>query len=213
MRLARAGLTAVMLALTLILAACSYAASNSHTQVNAPKSATSTAAPIPHLNWRQVTMPIDISHGGVSMAMSPVNGRDAWICGDGAAAGQFIIWRTQDAGATWQQVSTLSPVAPQPTALSTACNVIPDQNLATSLAVWLPTGNPSAPGPTSSALAYYSSDSGVTWTQMPQNWWINQLATSGATTYALVNDLGHQGNVNVFASSDHFNTWRSVNPT
>jgi hypothetical protein len=90
--------------------------------------------------------------------------------------------------------------------------LIPDQNLATSVAIWLPTGNPSAPGPTSSALAYLSSDGGVSWTQTAQNWWINQIATSGDTTYALVDDFAHQGNVNLFASSDHFGAWRSVNP-
>jgi hypothetical protein len=52
----------------------------------------------------------------------------------------------------------------------------------------------------------------MNWTHAPQNWWIDQVATSGDTTYALVNDLAHQSNVNLFASSDHFNTWRSVNP-
>ncbi|HEX2348231.1 MAG TPA: hypothetical protein VHI51_07335 [Ktedonobacterales bacterium] len=103
-------------------------------------------------------------------------------------------------------------MAPPPTTTSTACSLIPDQNLATSVAIWLPTGNPSAPGPTSSALAYLSSDGGVSWTQTAQNWWINQIATSGDTTYALVDDFAHQGNVNLFASSDHFGAWRSVNP-
>jgi hypothetical protein len=107
MRLARGGVPLTMLALTLILAACSGAASSPHALANAPKSATPTAAPIPHLNWRKIPLPIDLTHGGVSMSVSPVNGRDAWICGDGAAAGQFIIWRTQDAGATWKQVSSL----------------------------------------------------------------------------------------------------------
>lgn len=213
MRLPRAGLTTLALALALLLSACGGGKTNGALQRSSAPKATPTVA-IPQLSWRKITTPIDLTHGGVSMGVSPVNGRDAWICGDGASAGQFLIWRTQDAGATWSQVSSLSPVAPPPTAVSTACSVIPDQNVATSVAIWLPTANPSAtPGPTSSALAYYSSDGGITWTQMPHNWWIDQVATSGATTYALVNDLGHQSDVNVFASSDRFTTWRAVNPT
>jgi hypothetical protein len=32
---------------------------------------------IPTLNWRKITTPIDLSHGGVSLAVSPVNGREA----------------------------------------------------------------------------------------------------------------------------------------
>lgn len=209
----RAGLIAPLVALTLLLSACGAGAgSGSRAQNAAQKIATPTATtPIPALNWRKITTPIDLSHGGVSMAVSPVNGREAWACGPGAS-GKFPIWRTQDAGATWRQISVITTVAPPPTATSTGCSVIPDQNLATSVAVWVPTGDASAPGPTSSALAYFSSDGGVTWTQTAQNWWINQIATSGGTTYALVDDFGRQGNVNLFASSDHFATWRSVNP-
>ena len=209
----RAGLIAPLVALTLLLGACGAGAgSGSRAQNAAQKVATPTAtATIPTLNWRKITTPIDISHGGVSLEVSPVSGREAWVCGPGKA-GQFLIWRTQDAGASWKQISAITAVAPPPNATSTACSMVSDQNFATSVAIWLPTGNPSAPGPTSSALAYFSSDGGVTWTQSPQNWWIDQIATSGGVTYALVNDFGRQGNVNVFASSDHFATWRSVNP-
>lgn len=212
----RAGLTAAVVALTLLLTACAAGAGSGSGAQNAAQQfatpmATATAAPIQPLSWRKISTPIDLSHGGVSMGVSPVNGRDAWICGSGKA-GQFLIWRTQDAGATWSQISALTPVAPPPTVTSTACSVVPDQNLATSVAIWLPTGDPSVPGPTSSALAYYSSDGGANWAPMPHNWWIDQIATSGVTTYALVNDLGNQGNINLFASSDHFATWRSVNP-
>ena len=214
-RFPRAGLLAAMVALILLLSACGAGAgSGSRAQNAVQKIATpmaTAAAPVPSLNWRKISTPIDLSHGGVSLGVSPVNGRDAWICGPGKA-GQFLIWRTQDAGATWNQISALTPVTPPPTVASSGCNVIADQNLATSVAVWYPATNPSAPGPTSSAVAYYSSDGGMTWRQMGQNWWIDQIATSGATTYALVNDLGNQSNINVFASSDHFATWRSVNP-
>jgi hypothetical protein len=207
-RLARAGLTTVMVALTLILAACSGAASNSHPQASAPKSVTSTAVSIPHLNWRHITTPIDISHGGVSMEASPVNGRNAWICG-AAKNGQVPIYRTQDAGATWVQISTLALAASQQFG---GCSVIPDQNVANGVAVWIPLSDPNNPGPASRAVDYYSADGGANWTTLPQNWWINQVITSGGVTYALVNDLGYQSEVNVFASSDHLTTWRSINP-
>jgi photosystem II stability/assembly factor-like uncharacterized protein len=49
---------------------------------------------------------------------------------------------------------------------------------------------------------------------MPQNWWINQVATSGDVTYALVIDLAHDaGASQLYASSDHLATWHAINPT
>ncbi len=207
-RLSRAGLMMVGMALTLSLAACGGAASSPHTQTNAPKPPTPTAVLIPHLNWRQITTPIDLSHGGVSMEVSPVNGRNAWICGAGSH-GQVPIYRSQDAGATWVQISTLALPASQPFG---GCSVIPDQNAANGVAVWFPMSDPNNPGPPTRAIEYYSADGGANWATLPQNWWINQVATSGGVTYALVNDLGHQSDVNVFASADHLTTWRSINP-
>jgi hypothetical protein len=208
MRLAHVGLTMSLLALTFMLAACGGAASSPHTQANAPKFATPTVAPVPHLNWRQISTPIDLTHGGVSMEVSPVNGRNAWICG-AAKNGQVPIYRTQDAGATWVQISALALAAPQQFG---GCSVIPDQNAANGVAVWFPMSDPNNPGPPTRAIEYYSADGGANWTALPQNWWINQVATSGGVTYTLVNDLGHQSDVNVFASPDHLTTWRSINP-
>ncbi len=212
MRLARPGLTIVVLALTLMLAACGGAASSPKALANATPTAlaTPTAAPVPHLNWRTVTTPIDLSHGGVSMDSSPVNGRNAWICG-ADSNGRFPIYRTQDAGATWVQISTLAPAAPQP---FDGCSVSPDENAANGVAVWFPTSDPSQPGPASGAAAYYSADGGADWTALPQNWWIQQVATSAAVTYALVNDLAHDaGASELYASSDNLATWHAINPT
>lgn len=212
MRLLRAGLAIVVLALTLILAACDSAtANNSHGQVIATVTPTVV---IPHLDWRKVTTPVDLSHGGASMDVSPVNGRNAWICAPASASGsgRFAIWRTQDAGAKWRQISALAPVAPQPIS---GCSVNADQNAATGVVVWFVTANPNSPGPSSEgALAYYSADGGADWTAMPQNWWIKQIATSGGVTYALVTDLAHDASGSaMYASSDNLQTWHAINPT
>jgi hypothetical protein len=49
---------------------------------------------------------------------------------------------------------------------------------------------------------------------LPQNWAINQVATSGDVTYALVTDLAHNaGASELEASSDHLATWHAINPT
>lgn len=210
MRFPRTGLAMMVVTLTLLLTACGGSGANSARAQSATLPSPTPKATLPPLNWRKLTVPIDLTHGGVSLSVSPVNGRDAWICGHGSA-GHFLIWRTQDAGATWNQISSLLPVAPQPNVVG-GCSVIPDQNLASSLAIWFQTNDPNTPGAEGGALDYYSSDGGLSWTRAPQNWWIDQVATSGDTTYALVNDLAHQSNVNLFASSDHFNTWSSVNP-
>ena len=158
MRFARAGLTLVVVALTAILAACGGAASSPRTQANAPKALTPTVAPLPHLNWRQISTPIDLTHGGVSMEVSPVNGRNAWICGAGNN-GQVPIYRTQDAGATWAQISTLALPSSQPFG---GCSVVPDQNAANGVAVWFPLSDSNNPGPPTRAIDYYSADGGRT---------------------------------------------------
>jgi predicted small secreted protein len=78
-RFPRAGVIAPLVALTLLLSACGAGAgSGSGAQNAAQKVATPTATvAIPTLNWRKITTPIDLSHGGVSLAVSPVNGREA----------------------------------------------------------------------------------------------------------------------------------------
>lgn len=214
MRLWRAGAALVVMTLTLVLSACGSVTARATTSApRAQASATQTPAltTAPTLSWRKVTMPIqDDGHSGIAMNVSPVNGRVAWICAP-ASGGRYTIWRTQDAGMTWRQMTALTPAAPPQ---ATTCSVVPDQNLATGVVAYFITGNPITPGGPQSALAYYSSDGGASWTEMPRDWWVQEVATSGDVTYALSLDLAHGGGNSVlYASFDHLQTWQPINPT
>lgn len=107
--------------LALALSGCGAAA---HATGPAAPRATATATPLPQLAWTPVKLPAGFSGDGANLAISPVEGHDAWVCQPTSAI-TYAIWKTTDAGATWSQTGHFSFTAP----LSGAwCDLTADQN-------------------------------------------------------------------------------------
>jgi len=196
-------------ALTLILSACGATTVNSGQKqaISAPRTPTAMPTP-PHLSWRAVTLPAkgnanDVANG-VATAVSPVNGRHAWVCAssDGAT---FLIWFTKDAAATWQMVSVLtSPAA------GASCSLTADQGDSNAIAANFAWGTANASGGgTQGSQSYYSTDDGAHWTAMRPELWIAQVITVGSSTYASLLDTSAQADGFV-VSADRLASWHGI---
>lgn len=200
-RFLHAGLMSLLL--TLALAGCGGGA---HEQPNALK----TTAPI--LNWRKLAPPTNVDRRNSSISVSRVNGRNAWLCAPDSS-GQFLVWRTQDAGMTWSQTGAFPSPAPA-SAMTQLCSMSADQNLDTGVAFDISWGSGNSPAPEApGAVSYYSADGGAHWTEAPKNQYIQQVATSGNITYAIVEDTANNYYVSVVASSSQLSDWRVIDPT
>lgn len=186
---------------------------------NAPNAVPGTATPIsaPTLDWRTVHLPAGVniataapaaSPATAALAVSPVNGRVAWLCAP-AANGIYVIWRTQDEAATWRQIAALQPQTQLPV---TGCLPMAGQGDADTLAVNFLWGVESPVGDSPHGLAgYFTADSGAHWTRTPNNQLLQQVTTIGATTYALTIDLtSANSNYSLVASVDHLASWRVI---
>jgi hypothetical protein len=175
--------------------------------------ATATATPTKMLDWREVSLPPgvpateDTPNGALPIApvVSHVNGRNAWVCAPASGA-SFQVWFTQDAGATWRKMGTLTPTAPLPI---TTCDLITDQGDADALVAIFDWSSGNGPSVSSGSITYYSTDDGVNWLQMPRNILISQVVTVGATTYATLLDTSTQIS-HLVASTDHLASWRVI---
>lgn len=197
---------AALALLTLSLAGCGAGSAGGQTQPHA------TATPVKPLSWQVISLPGGAGIGGTTgFAVSPANGRAAWACEQGSGA-SFIFWRSQDAAATWSQVSTLTPKAPLPI---TNCTLLADQNTADGVAAIFTWGSGEAG--TLASKSYYSSDGGQHWTRLPGSMQLLQVATVGHSTYALLHDTAATSPTNpalgLVSSADDLNTWQSVGPT
>ncbi len=208
---------ALALALALALAGCGGAASHGASSqagvstITAHATATATAAataiPAPPLPWRQVSLPSGINLSHVYVTPSHVNGRDAWACAQ-KSAGSYQILRTQDGGASWQVVNTLTPTAQLPV---NSCGIVADAGDVNSVAVTFGWGTPNSVGPTGS-VTDFSYDAGANWARLPGNLFLEQVATFGGATYAILYDTAPNGQQTLVASANHLATWHSIMP-
>jgi hypothetical protein len=169
--------------------------------------ATATPTVIPTSAFRKVTAIPGASLGMKPgfIVISPVNGRNLWVCVPGSQA-TYAIWRSQDEGASWQQASTLH--SPLPTTFPntpTECTIRPDQNDATALSMsfgW-------SDGTQSGRVAYYSHDGGATWTTVA-NMDLISVTTVGTVSYAIAIPETSAGTTALIASADFFATWHLI---
>ena len=172
----------------------------------AGKAAKATPTPVKMLDWRAVALP----QGAASamIAVSTVNGREAWVCAP-AGGGLYQIWRTQDEGATWNQVSALHPITQLPV---NDCVVEADKGDADALLAefnWGVTNSPVS-NPPQGEVEYFTADGGATWTQAPNNTMFQEVTTVSGVTRALAMDLSKpNAPAAIIVSSDHL---AAINP-
>ncbi|HEY7833165.1 MAG TPA: hypothetical protein VIG30_06320, partial [Ktedonobacterales bacterium] len=168
----------MLIAAALLLAACGGAGAASP----ASRRGARTASPTPTITWRTVTPPpgIELAHGEVPgnamLAISPVDGHDAWFCVSTATASTFAIWATTDAGTSWRQVGTLVAVTPE----APSCNLRPDDLDPRTLIAGMGWGCGECG--TLAGASYLSSDGGATWHRVPGEMGVGETATSNGIT-------------------------------
>lgn len=202
----------MLIAAALLLAACGGAGAASP----ASRRGARTASPTPTITWRTVTPPpgIELAHGEVPgnamLAISPVDGHDAWFCVSTATASTFAIWATTDAGTSWRQVGTLVAVTPE----APSCNLRPDDLDPRTLIAGMGWGCGECG--TLAGASYLSSDGGATWHRVPGEMGVGETATSNGITYALLSDTsggyGGSPSPSMAFSTDGLRTWRLSGP-
>ncbi|MGZ3637013.1 MAG: hypothetical protein ACXVCX_04130 [Ktedonobacterales bacterium] len=194
----------VALALTaLLLAGC---APLTHTATTSP---TRQSTPTTASTWHQVAPPKGFSLKQTTIAISPIDGHDAWVCVL-ATAGSFTIWATKDAGASWQQVSTLAPATPEP---ARTCNLVADQYDTQSLVAVVSWG--AGEDGSLRSMSYFSSDGGAHMRALEGNMQTLEVGNASGATFALVLDTdttrGLQLAVIIGGDSAQLK-WRAISP-
>lgn len=161
--------------------------------------------------WRQVNPPPGASKLA-SLAVSPVNGADAWDC-ESTDSYTYLIWATTDSGAHWNQVGTLAASQEANATSPVYCRLYNDQANPQILAadfLYLPR----PPDPTIPAgydLSYLSQDGGATWRSVPGKTQIEALTTTGPSLYALVDDTSVAAFMpHLIVSADSLQTWQTL---
>jgi photosystem II stability/assembly factor-like uncharacterized protein len=210
-RLGALGAVAAVLLVALLFGFVLHALPNGATTLATPTASaaiTDTPPPTAALTWHQVTLPRGVNLQNARLAVSPVEGRDAWICSP-SDTGSFVIWATQDGAATWQQVGTFSPSPPVP---PSTCAVIADQTDPRSLALVISWGSGEAG--TLVSMAYYSTDGGAHWRPVSNALGLNEISTVLGTTYAILRPaMASQGAPWLVISSNGQHSWREIRPT
>lgn len=172
----------------------------------------SSPTPIPTLSWHQVMPPNGISFKEATVAVSPVDGHTAWACAPAStSADSFTIWATKDAGASWQQVSTLTPVTLEP---PRSCNLVADQYDPQSVMVMASWGA-GADG-TLRTVSNLSSDGGAHWHQLQGKVQTTALGTIGGKIYASLFDTTNRAGAPQLATISSAGDplqWRVISPT
>lgn len=117
-----------------------------------------------------------------TLAVSPVNGKDAWAC-DAVGAGDFQIWATTDEGSTWHAAGLLHPTTPTP---PVQCGVIADQHDAQAAVFGVEWGEGAGAAAYPYSTSFYTRDGGEHWRQLPGWTRVFSLDTEGSTVYGLV---------------------------
>lgn len=169
------GVYLVALTLTLLsMAACGV-------RTGVPAASThATTTPMPRLAFRSVALPAGVDPRLGSVAVSPVDGEDAWAC-LGSGNGAFQIWATTDEGSTWHAAGLLHPKTPEQ---PWSCQMLADQHdtkAAVFVVMWGTVQLCNQAG-----MSFYTRDGGQHWQQLPDWTSITWVDTDGPTSYALI---------------------------
>ncbi len=169
-----------------------------------------TATQVTRLAWRQVALPAggDLQHDG--FAISPVDGRDAWVCAP-ASVNTFTMWTTQDAGTSWRQLATLSPATPEPVRW---CTLVADEGDPRSVVAGFNWGSGEAG--TLRSISYVSTDGGTQWRPLPGEVQTIEIGSVGGKTFAILNDTSAgpsaQPPPELVVSTDGLRSWHANRP-
>lgn len=167
-----------------------------------------TATPKPALDWRTVTLPTPFVVRTTGIAISPVNGNEAWFCAPATDAQGDEVWRTTDAGSTWVKASYIT-LAPSHAIQS--CSLAADQGDANAVAVNVNWGDANAPvNAPQGTQSYYSLDGGSNWTTLPPDIWVDQVVTYGHATFAQFADTSQRSRTSLIESNVHLTAWSTV---
>lgn len=161
--------------------------------------------------WHQVNPPPGAAKL-TSLAVSPVDGADAWDC-ESTDPYTYIVWASTDAGAHWHKAGA---IAASHEAIATSpvfCRLYTDQANPQVLAADFAYA-PRPPDPNSPAgyeLSYISQDGGATWRSVPGKTQVQALTTSGRSLYAVVDDTSVAASMaHLIMSADSLETWRTL---
>lgn len=192
--------------LTLLLAGCGVVAANPG---GGPVSGHATPTAVPALAWRQATLPagFDPQHWG--QAVSPVDGRDAWLCAPGQGD-DFTIWATHDTAVTWAPVGSIVVATPEPG----SCTLVADQGSVSALVAGIMWGSGEAG--TLRSMSLISADSGVHWRALPGEMQVMEVGSVPGKTYAILHDTAAAAPAaqqsGLMVSVDGLHTWRAIRP-
>ena len=195
-----------LLAALVVLAGCGTAASGPARGRGGQATATATL----QLSWRHVQLPAQVTSqsralSGFGFAISPVDGRDAWLCVR-TRANSPEIWATRDAGETWIDMGALPPVTSEQ---GKVCVLVADESdpraLAAAVSLQSETGAPRY-------ATLVSTDGGAHWSRIPGDMRLLEMGSQGAITYAVPSDDSAPPSKDIVASTDGLRTWHTVRP-
>jgi hypothetical protein len=195
---------AAMLALT--LSGCG-AASSVSAQVKPSATVTATATPLPALAWTPVSLPASFNKLGDNLAISSVDGHDAWMC-QATSANTYVVWKTTDAGVTWSKTGHFSYTAPIAGAW---CGLSADQNGTSALLATIGWGCGECGNLASASV--FSADGATNWRPLSGVAQNGEFASVPGGFIAVVSKAttSQQNPPQYLAfSSDGFQTWRAM---
>ena len=172
------GLYLVMLALALALLCVTACGEQTGSKQTSSRAGAPT--PRPRLAFHPITLPPGFNVPQGSIAISPVDGKDAWVC-VAADNRSFQIWATTDEGSTWHAAGMLHPITPQQ---PTSCRMLADQH-DTQAAVFV-VGWGSGEAGDLASMSFYTRDGGQHWQQLPGWIGVTSVETDGARAYAVI---------------------------
>ncbi|HEX5545982.1 MAG TPA: hypothetical protein VFX24_01140 [Ktedonobacterales bacterium] len=176
---------------------------------HATVTATATATVLAPLSWTPVRLPTGFTADGENLAISPVNGYDAWMC-QSTSANNYVIWKTTDAGQSWRQTGRFSYTAPLAGA---SCSLNTDQIGTSALLATIGWGCGECGTLASASL--FSADGATHWTPIAGFVQNGEFATVRGGVIAIVDKspATQQTETQYLAlSSDGFQTWRAMSP-
>ncbi|MGE5334653.1 MAG: WD40/YVTN/BNR-like repeat-containing protein, partial [Nitrososphaerota archaeon] len=192
-----------MALLSLALSGCGVA---THVQRPAAPRATATTTPLASLAWTPVKVPTSFTAPGTNLAISPVDGHDAWMC-QSTSATTYVIWKTTDAGQSWRQTGRFSYTAPMAGA---SCGLSADQTGTSALLATIGWGCGECG--TLAAASLFSADGATHWRPLAGDVQNGEFATVPGGVIAIMDKspATQQGETQYLAfSADGFRTWRA----
>lgn len=229
-KIQRRGVYLVALVLTLLSTAACGAQKSVRASAPTPMA---TATPVPHLAFRPVALPPGFDPRLGSVAVSPLDGDDAWACLR-SGNGSFQIWATTDEGSMWHAAGLVHPTTPEQPG---SCGMVADRH-DTKAAVFA-VGWGSGEAGDLAGMSFYTRDGGAHWQQLPGWMGISSVYTDAGTAYALITIItppagqpqsallgsvlpprfcapcsgpANQERLAFVVSSDGLQTWRELHP-